>query len=110
MCFNIAHGPDSLKTVVHKWYPEVKFSFPWVPIVLIGTHVDQRYDMDTIRKLAETMSAPVKREEGIFCANAIGAVGYFEFCTLRNRYSVASIIQATARATMHMPLVKSMYY
>ncbi len=109
MCFNIGHGPIALTKIENKWYPEVKNLFPGVPIVLVGTRVDKRYDAKKKKKLSDKNMAPVRREEGIILAMQLGAVGYFE-CIPNIRHGIAQIIQAAARTVMQMPLEKSMFY
>ena len=52
ICFSLVN-PASFENVRAKWYPEVRHHCPQVPIILVGTKLDLREDMETIDKLKE---------------------------------------------------------
>lgn len=51
VCFSVVR-PTSLYNVRDKWLPEVRKYLPKVPIVLVGTQIDLRTDLDVLVDLA----------------------------------------------------------
>ena len=72
LCFNICN-PDSFDRIRDKWAPELREYRGDVPIILVGTQVDQRNNVDIKCKLNREGKKPVTPEEGIHCAKKIGA-------------------------------------
>uniref|UniRef100_A0A7S0JG10 Uncharacterized protein n=1 Tax=Calcidiscus leptoporus TaxID=127549 RepID=A0A7S0JG10_9EUKA len=63
----------SYENVKHKWWPELKHHCPGVPMLLVGTKLDLRSDVNTIAKLREKNQTPISFDEGIEqCAGSKG--------------------------------------
>ena len=61
-------------------------------IILVGTKLDLRDDIDTISK-----QKPITREQGMSKAKEIGAKIYLE-CSARNKTGLKAIFEEAARA------------
>ena len=72
LCFNIC-DPDSFNNIRDKWVPELREYRPKVPIILVGTQVDQRNNVDVKCRLNMKGKKPVTPDEGEHCAKKIGA-------------------------------------
>ena len=72
LCFNIC-DPDSFINIRDKWVPELREYRPKVPIILVGTQVDQRNNVDVKCKLNMKGKKPITPDEGEHCAKKIGA-------------------------------------
>ena len=70
--------PTALSNVRNKWVPELRAHNPHTPIVLVGTKVDLRGDVESLQLLLEHSTRPTTSEEGNALAAEIGAAGYFE--------------------------------
>ena len=77
MCLAV-DSPDSLENIPEKWLPEVRHFCPTVPIVLVATQKELRYDDETLRELAKSKQEPVNAGEGRAMAEKIGAYAYVE--------------------------------
>lgn len=84
LCFNIC-DPDSFVHIRDKWAPELKEYCPKVPIILVGTQVDQRNNVDVKCKLNRVGKKPVTPDEGEHCAKKIGAKKYIECSALTQK-------------------------
>ncbi|RHZ75862.1 hypothetical protein Glove_209g31 [Diversispora epigaea] len=74
--------PDSLDNVYEKWISEIKHFLPKIPIFLVGTKLDLRNDMQTIKELKKVSKKPVTYEEGFQVAERINAKNYLECSAL----------------------------
>ena len=78
---------QSFEHVRAKWSPELKHYQPGVPLVLVGTKLDQRDDQETVAKLCarsnDPPTTPITFEEGLSMSREIGAVKYLE-CSFGN--------------------------
>ncbi|KAJ1565669.1 GTP-binding protein Rho1, partial [Cladochytrium tenue] len=81
ICFSV-DSPDSLENIESKWYPEVLYYCPRLPIVLVCCKKDLRFDARTIQTLRENNQAPVTSMQGLEVATKIGAYRYVE-CSAR---------------------------
>jgi small GTP-binding protein len=75
ICFSIV-SPTSFENVRAKWYPEVNHHCPSTPIILVGTKLDLRDDMETIERLNEKNQAPITFSQGMAMAEKIRAIKY----------------------------------
>ena len=80
-CFSLI-SPQSFATVKSKWYPEINYYCPGVPILVVGTKLDLREDFATNARLAETGLAPVSHAQGTQLAKEINAAKYMECSAL----------------------------
>lgn len=65
-----------------QWAPEIKHHAPNVPIVLVGTKLDQRTDKKVEQELREKRMEPITYNQGLLCAQEIGAYKYLECSAL----------------------------
>uniref|UniRef100_A0A7S4KWI6 Uncharacterized protein n=1 Tax=Paramoeba aestuarina TaxID=180227 RepID=A0A7S4KWI6_9EUKA len=71
---------DNVKSL---WLPELGHHCPNVPIILVGTKSDLRYDEVWIERLRELRTAPSTKEQGEQLAKEIGAECYLDTSALK---------------------------
>ncbi|BFZ54370.1 GTP-binding protein Rho1 [Savitreella phatthalungensis] len=98
ICFSI-DSPDSLDNVQEKWISEVMHFCSALPIILVGTKRDLRYDHKVIEELRKTNQAPVTTEEAEAVAKKIGAVRYLE-CSAKTNEGVREVFEHATRSAM----------
>ncbi len=105
LCFSIV-SPSSFENAQSRWYPEIAWHCPNVPIILVGTVHDLRDDPTTIEKLRERGQAPITFEQGVKKAKDIFAWKYME-CSVRTQLGVSNVFEeAFCAAIVQTPLVK----
>lgn len=85
--------PKSFYNVEEKWVPELRSHAPNVPIVLVGTKIDEREDPKSFKKLGQT---PITTEQGKLLADKLNLT----FCEVSalNQKSV----EATFTSAIHL--------
>ena len=101
ICFSLVN-PTSFENVKAKWFPEVRDHCQNVPIVLVGTKVDLRDDIETIEKLREKRLAPITYPQGSSLAKDIGAKKYLE-CSAFTRKGLSQVFDEAVRAVLVPP-------
>jgi len=102
----------SFENVKHKWWPELKHHCPGVPMLLVGTKLDLRNDVNTIAKLREKNQSPISFEEGVEQARAIGATKYLE-CSALTQKNLKGVFDESIRVVLcppPKPKKKKAYY
>jgi small GTP-binding protein len=96
VCFAVGSRAsfDNVRTV---WAPELAHHAPHVPVVLVGTKLDQRDDSAVAADLARRGQRPVSFPEGVALAKAVGASQYIEVSALR-QHRVPAVFEAAVRA------------
>ncbi|CAK8688971.1 unnamed protein product [Clavelina lepadiformis] len=94
-CFSI-DSPDSLQNIYEKWIPELRHFCPKVPVILVGTKKDLRFDETVFQKLPNQNQKPVSFEHGQAMATSTGAVTYME-CSALNNEGVTEIFEFAAK-------------
>lgn len=84
ICFSVVN-PSSFHNVRERWWPEVSQYSPNTPIVLTGTKVDLRDNVEIVEELKTKGISPITTEKGIELAKDIGAVKYVETSALTLR-------------------------
>ena len=79
-----------------KWFPELAYHSPGVPILLVGTKMDLRSDERTISHLHEQGNAPITYEKGSELAQRLGAVGYRE-CSSLTQENLVDVLETAAK-------------
>jgi small GTP-binding protein len=98
MCFSLI-SPVSLDNVTDKWYPEISHYGPSVPIVLVGTKLDLRNDVETIKRLHEkSRRDPITYEQGLAVAKETNAHKYIE-CSALTQKNMNLLFDTIVRAT-----------
>ncbi|KAF8891571.1 P-loop containing nucleoside triphosphate hydrolase protein [Gymnopilus junonius] len=77
ICFSLV-DPESYESVRTKWYPEISRHAPRAKILLIGTKVDLRDDLEVVEDLENRNLKPVTYQQGLAMCRDISAAGYFE--------------------------------
>lgn len=105
IAFSIVN-PASFENVRAKWFPEVSHHCPNTPIVLTGTKLDLRDDVDTIEKLSAKKQAPISYEQGMQMAKEIGAVKYME-CSALTQKGLKAVFDEAIRVVITPPQDRS---
>uniref|UniRef100_A0AC35TGC9 Rho GTPase n=1 Tax=Rhabditophanes sp. KR3021 TaxID=114890 RepID=A0AC35TGC9_9BILA len=83
LCFNVM-VPGSLNSILVQWLPEISKVAPNVPLILVGTHSDQRTNMNTVMELSRKGEKPIDTGKASFLASQINAE-YLECSALTQR-------------------------
>ncbi|KAM0944583.1 putative small GTP-binding protein [Dioscorea sansibarensis] len=93
----------SYENIHKKWVPELKHYSPNVPIVLVGTKLDLR---DDLQFLGEQPSVtPISTAQGEELKRMIGAVAYIE-CSSKTQQNVKAVFDAAIRVVLRPPKPK----
>ena len=84
VCYSIVN-PSSYTNVKSKWIPEIRHHCPETPVVLIGTKLDLRENVDTLKRLKERDQAPITYDLGVKLQKEIGAVAFAECSALTQK-------------------------
>lgn len=103
ICFSLVDS-GSLENVSVKWYPEVRHHCPDALIILVGTKLDLRDDMDTIEKLKKKKQTPITYRQGLAVADRIGAVKYLE-CSALTQKGLKTVFDEAVLAVLDLPPV-----
>uniref|UniRef100_A0A6B2LJJ7 Uncharacterized protein n=1 Tax=Arcella intermedia TaxID=1963864 RepID=A0A6B2LJJ7_9EUKA len=91
--FSVVH-PSSYNHILTKWVPELSHLFLPAPMVLVGTQVDLRDDLEVV---AQKGNAPITYEKGLELSTTINAVKYLECSSLHNQ-GVKEVFEEAAKA------------
>lgn len=84
LCYSVVR-PCSFRNLANRWVPEVRQHCPSTPLVLVGTQLDLREDVQVLIHLAQNQQRPVSTEEGQRLAQEMGAVGFAECSALTQK-------------------------
>uniref|UniRef100_A0A8C5BZV1 Ras homolog family member U n=1 Tax=Gadus morhua TaxID=8049 RepID=A0A8C5BZV1_GADMO len=84
LCYSVVR-PSSFRGLAQHWVPEVRRQRPHTPLVLIGTQLDLREDVQVLIQLARAQETPVSPQDGQRLAQEIGAVGFAECSALTQK-------------------------
>ncbi|XP_056135611.1 rho-related GTP-binding protein RhoU [Lampris incognitus] len=84
LCYSIVR-PSSFRNLADRWVPEIRQHCPGAPLVLVGTQLDLREDVQVLIQLANNQERPVGTEEGKQLAQEIGAVSFAECSALTQK-------------------------
>ncbi len=62
--FFSVNNPNSYRNVSEKWIPELRHFCPRIPIILVATKTDLRYDPTVARQLAEQGESTISMVQG----------------------------------------------
>lgn len=91
--------PCSFRNLVSRWFPEIQQHCPGAPLVLVGTQLDQREDVQVLINLAQNQERPVSTEEGRQLAQELGAVSFSE-CSALTQKNLKDVFDAAIVASM----------
>uniref|UniRef100_A0A8C6TYT3 Si:ch211-133l11.10 n=1 Tax=Neogobius melanostomus TaxID=47308 RepID=A0A8C6TYT3_9GOBI len=84
LCYSVVR-PCSFRNLTQRWLPEIRQHRPDAALLLVGTQVDLREDVQVLIQLAQNQQRPVGSEEGCRLAQEIGAVGFCECSALTQK-------------------------
>lgn len=84
LCYSVVR-PGSFTNLTERWLPEIRLHSPGTPLVLVGTQLDLREDVQVLIDLAQNQQRPVGTEEGRRLAEELGAVGFSECSALTQK-------------------------
>lgn len=84
LCYSVVR-PCSFRNLITRWVPEIRQHCPGAPLVLVGTQLDLREDVQVLIHLAQNQERPVGTEEGRQLGQEIGAVGFAECSALTQK-------------------------
>ncbi|CAB1434513.1 unnamed protein product [Pleuronectes platessa] len=99
--------PETMDSVLKKWQGEKQEFCPNAKVVLVGSKLDMRTDMNVMRELSKHRLIPVTHEQGTSLARQIGAVAYAECTSKYSENSVRDVFHVTTLASVsriHRPL------
>mmetsp|Transcript_38023 Transcript_38023/g.81772 ORF Transcript_38023/g.81772 Transcript_38023/m.81772 type:complete len:197 (+) Transcript_38023:206-796(+) len=100
ICFSII-SPASFDNVKSKWVPEISHHASNTPFLLVGTKLDLRDDADIQNKLAQNSPPmqPISNQQGLTCAQEIGAAKYLE-CSALTQRGLKSVFDEAIRCVL----------
>ncbi|KAK2817472.1 hypothetical protein Q5P01_025663 [Channa striata] len=84
LCYSVVR-PCSFRNLINRWVPEIRQHCPSAPVVLVGTQLDLREDVQVLINLAKNQERPVSTEEGQGLAQELGAVSFAECSALTQK-------------------------
>ncbi|XP_057700478.1 rho-related GTP-binding protein RhoU-like [Corythoichthys intestinalis] len=84
LCYSVVR-PDSFRNLTQRWLPEIRRHCPGAPLVLVGTQLDLREDVQVLIHLAQNHERPVGQEDGRQLAQQLGATGFAECSALTQK-------------------------
>uniref|UniRef100_A0A8D0D4W9 Uncharacterized protein n=1 Tax=Sander lucioperca TaxID=283035 RepID=A0A8D0D4W9_SANLU len=84
LCYSVVR-PCSFRSLMEKWVPEIRQHCPTAPLVLVGTQLDLREDVQVLIQLAHNQERPVGTEEGQQLAQELGVVSFSECSALTQK-------------------------
>ncbi|XP_074487408.1 rho-related GTP-binding protein RhoU-like isoform X2 [Sebastes fasciatus] len=84
LCYSVVR-PGSFRNLIQRWVPEIRQHCPGAPLVLVGTQLDLREDVQVLIHLAQNQQRPVGTEEGRQLAQELGVVGFAECSALTQK-------------------------
>lgn len=98
LCYSVVR-PCSFRNLISRWFPEIHQHCPGAPLVLVGTQLDQREDVQVLIDLAQNQERPVSTEEGRQLAQELGAVSFCE-CSALTQKNLKDVFDAAILASM----------
>ncbi|CAD5216959.1 unnamed protein product [Bursaphelenchus okinawaensis] len=106
LCFSVVK-PETFESIRNFWYMEViEHCQKWPTIILVGTMVDLREDIDIINDLQERGKQPITCEQGLRLAKDIKAARYLE-CSAKTKVGVSTVFHEAVRAVLAPPEIPS---
>lgn len=106
ICFSTVDS-TTLSSVKSKWIKEIRSHCPGVPVILVGTKVDQRENPSLVKELKSSGHKMVSRSEGLRMASQCRAMSYIECSSFTQRNIKAAFDEAITAA---MELSNKMRY
>ncbi|XP_029950179.1 rho-related GTP-binding protein RhoU-like [Salarias fasciatus] len=94
--------PASLQNLARRWVPEIRRQRPGAPLVLVGTQLDLREDVQVLIQLARRGERPLDAEDGRRRARQLGAAGFAE-CSALTQQNLKDAFDAAILAGVRPP-------
>ncbi|XP_061626256.1 rho-related GTP-binding protein RhoU-like isoform X1 [Phyllopteryx taeniolatus] len=101
LCYSVVR-PTSFRNLTRRWVPEIRRHCPGAPLVLVGTQLDLREDVQVLIRLAQNQECPVGSEEGRQLAQQLGAAGFAECSALTQKNLKEAFDSAILASIRHM--------
>lgn len=98
LCYSVVR-PCSFRHLITRWFPEIHQHCPGAPLVLVGTQLDHREDVQVLINLAHNQERPVSTQEGRQLAQELGAVGFCE-CSALTQKNLKEVFDAAILASL----------
>ncbi|KAM9818963.1 rho-related GTP-binding protein RhoU [Syngnathus typhle] len=102
LCYSVVR-PASFRNLSQRWVPEIRRHCPGAPLVLVGTQLDLREDVQVLIGLARSHERPVGSEEGRQLARQLGAAGFAECSALTQKNLKEAFDCAILASIRHIP-------
>ncbi|CDQ66498.1 unnamed protein product [Oncorhynchus mykiss] len=99
LCYSVVR-PSSFRNATDRWAPEIRHHCPGAPMVLVGTQLDLREDVQVLVQLARNQERPVSTEEAQQLAKDIGAVSFVE-CSGLTQKNLKEAFDQAILASIH---------
>ena len=99
ICFSVVDS-KSLENAKTKWAREIKRHCPSIPVILVGTHTDERDCGTMLRDFRTAARRYVSRSEGLRVAASMKAT-YVE-CSSRNQLDVKSVFDEAITSALEL--------
>ena len=99
ICFSLVDS-NSFHNVSKKWYPEIFRHCAKMPIILVGTKLDLKYDQATLKELEQSGQKVVTRKQALDMAMKIGAKK-FVHCSARTTNNLDNVFVEAANAVIN---------
>jgi len=90
LCFSI-DSPTSFENAKNKWYKEISYYSPNVPMILVGTKCDLREDPKTIEQLAQQGQEPVSVADGQRLAKELDRCVKYMECSSKTQVGLKAV-------------------
>ncbi|XP_029354278.1 rho-related GTP-binding protein RhoU-like isoform X2 [Echeneis naucrates] len=100
LCYSVVR-PCSFRNLIDRWVPDIRQHCPGAPLVLVGTQVDLKEDVQVLINLAKNQERPVDTEEGQRLAQEVGAVGFAE-CSALTQKNLKDAFDSAILASIHL--------
>jgi len=97
-CYSVI-SPPSYYNIRDKWVPEIKHYCRDVPVILVGTKLDQRYDSDILDKLKGRRLVPITTQQGDAMSNQLKLHAFIE-CSAKNSTNVKLVFDTAVKAVL----------
>ncbi|XP_077380673.1 cell division control protein 42 homolog isoform X1 [Festucalex cinctus] len=101
LCYSVVR-PASFRNLSRRWLPEIRRHCPGAPLVLVGTQLDLREDVQVLIRLARNRERPVASEEGRQLARQLGAAGFAE-CSALTQKNLKEAFDSAILASIQQP-------
>ncbi|KAJ8002008.1 hypothetical protein DPEC_G00175330 [Dallia pectoralis] len=84
LCYSVVR-PSSFRNATNRWALEIRRHCPGAPVVLVGTQLDLKEDVQVLIQLDRDQERPVGTDEAMQRTQEIGAVSFFECSALTQK-------------------------